>query len=220
MLTLMRSPAPALAPTLLLVSLLLPLGGCMGPSPGDDPAIQHRFQVLADQIRDLKFDVEDSQDTIEILTTQVESGGAGLAPGSLANLEASDQELLQTIEDLQRQVAQLTEDLETMRRQQMVSTISAGSSLPEPPAAPRASADGALSAAVDPGESRASARLASAQPASSQPRGFYHRLAESEDLESLAERYHTDVATLLQANGMPNNARPLAGQQLFIPQSN
>ena len=166
MLTLMRSPAPALAPTLLLVSLLLPLGGCMGPSPGDDPAIQHRFQVLADQIRDLKFDVEDSQDTIETLSAQMDSGGVGVAPGTFANLEASDQELLQTLEDLQRQVAQLTEELETVRRQQMVSSISAGSSLPEPPAAPRASADGAVSAAANPGESRASASLASAQPTS------------------------------------------------------
>jgi LysM domain-containing protein len=220
MLMLMRSPAPALAPTLLLVSLLLPLGGCMGPSPGDDPAVQHRFQVLADQIRDLKFDVEDSQDTIETLSAQMESGGASVAPGSLASLQASDQELLQTLEDLQRQVAQLTEELETVRRQQMVSSISAGSSLPAPPTAPRASADGAVSAAADPGESRASARLASAQPVSSRPQGFYHRLTESEDLESLAERYHTDVASLLQANGMPSNARPLAGQQLFIPQSN
>ncbi|MBN1477959.1 LysM peptidoglycan-binding domain-containing protein [Candidatus Sumerlaeota bacterium] len=219
MLTLMRSPAPALAPTLLLVSLLLPLGGCMGSSPGDDPAIQHRFQVLADQIRDLKFDVEDSQETIESLSARLESDGPGVAPGALATLEASDQELLQTLEDLQRQVAQLSEELETMHRQQMVSTISAGSALPAPPTASRASADNAVSAAADPAESRASARLASTQPTSSRPRGFYHRLAESEDLESLAERYHTDVATLLQANGMPSNARPLAGQQLFIPQN-
>jgi LysM repeat protein len=191
----------------------------MGPSPGDDPAIQHRFQVLADQIRDLKFDVEDSQDTIESLTAQMESGGPGIAPGTLANLEASDQELLQTIEDLQRQVAQLSQELDTVRRQQMVSTISAGSALPEPPAATRASADSAVSASADPGESIASARLASAQPTSSHPQGFYHRLTESEDLESLAVRYQTDVATLLQANGMPSNARPLAGQQLFIPQN-
>lgn len=54
---------------------------------------------------------------------------------------------------------------------------------------------------------------------SSSPRGKYYKVLAGDTLETIAKDNKVSVELIRSANKLPSGARPLQGQQLFIPQS-
>jgi LysM repeat protein len=212
-----RPAVAALAPSSLLVSLAL-LWGCTGSSPGNDPNIRRRFDILTDAIAEIQGDLESNRETITSLAAQVQTGGTGGAPSAeIATLQASNQELQRSIAELRQQLAQLSSRLDDARGGHTAAASNAAPaehSAATPPE-PQSAAPETAQAEPVPESSQSEAR---ASDAAQRMRGFYHTYAEDESLASIAAQYSIDVATLLQANALPPNARVLPGQQIFIPQ--
>lgn len=47
--------------------------------------------------------------------------------------------------------------------------------------------------------------------------GKYHQVAAGETLEKIAARYQIPAASILRANGLPNGAKVMPGQEIYIP---
>jgi LysM repeat protein len=201
MLPLTHSPLRALAPAPLIIGLLAVLGGCNATSPADDPTIRTRFTNLAAQIEQIQTDLDNTRDALADLTQRVEnlSNTPRATPsGEIASLRAADQEILQQVADLQRQVAQAAE----ASRRAQTTTLVTGTPLPPPGEA----------AAAPTGEAGAPPPVPTHTP------GVYHSVAQGETLAQIAQHYGVSAEQIREANVLPPNAQPYPGTQLFIPQ--
>lgn len=89
---------------------------------------------------------------------------------------------------------------------------------PTAPAAPSTTTTSAAPARTTPAASstqQAAARPAPAAPAAA--RGRYYTLEAGDTLERIAADAGISVAEIRRANGLPEGARPLPGQRLFVP---
>lgn len=73
--------------------------------------------------------------------------------------------------------------------------------------------------AKKPADAKAAVAPKPATKTATAPRGKYHKVVAGDTLEKIAKSNNTSVDSIRSANKLPAGARPLLGQQLFIPQS-
>lgn len=185
-----RPSVRVLVPGLLLTSVLLVVG-CASPSPDEHPAIKRKFQLLADQIEDIRTGMDLNSEQLAELRSQVKT---------VKSSGVSDSALQGEIAQLKAVIRQLEEKLQQLERR----------ATPVAQAAPSRSA-AATTAAVKP------KATTPRQEPHRKPAGFWHQIKPGEALSSIAAQYNLSESELIRANALPSNARLLPGQQLFIP---
>jgi len=218
--------ASALAPAALLVSILIPLSGCTGSTPGSDPQVRQRFTHVADQISDLQSDLDDNRLALDELTQSIEAlragdlpTGEGVAHAELATLRSADQQITEQMRALQETLDTLSQEIRDLRQQTSDNAIIAQRAAASATVRPTANRP-----AETPRETIAPREEFASAPASqperrSAPRFTSYTVRQNDTLASIAERHDTTVSELVQANLLPSaSVRPVAGSSLYVPQ--
>lgn len=201
----MRKTFPALCSISLLLCLLF-LAGC-GDSSAARTEARRLFDRLAGQIEDLDIRMEEIEDELADLSTQIETlanrpAGNGAAPADLANLRAQDQQMSQQLTTLQQRLDAISGTITEIENTQSTTTLVT----PSQSDVPDENVPGVVTATPQPNQAGSTAR-----------EGFYVTLGPNESLEDIAQRYSCTVQDLLNANALPPNAHLLPGQSVFIP---
>ncbi|MBX3728297.1 MAG: LysM peptidoglycan-binding domain-containing protein [Candidatus Sumerlaeia bacterium] len=216
---------------LLVTAATVTFTGCSS-KPENSPVIRKKFA----EVDGLKDEIAETNRLIRSLTGEVTimkdemSNLRALAPDG-----AGGSELAARLGALEKRLAEMESNGTTVASVQAAANRSAapkevaatfnGLAVPERPAATATTGSVAASKPVasQPRATTSATTRAAApapKPAVSQPsapRGRYHTIQDGDTLEKIAASNNVSVAELRQANRLPEGARPLKGQRLFVP---
>jgi LysM repeat protein len=219
---------------LLVTAATVTFTGCSS-KPENSPVIRKKFA----EVDGLKDEIAETNRLIRSLTGEVTimkdemSNLRALAPDG-----AGGSELAARLGALEKRLAEMESNGTTLASVQAAANRAAapkevaasfnGLAVPDRPAVTTATGSVAASKPVA-SQPRATTSTTTAttraaapapKPAASQPsalRGRYHTIQEGDTLEKIAAANNVSVADLRQANRLPEGARPLKGQRLFVP---
>jgi len=226
------------------VALACMLAGC-GPSVEKSIAFQEqvsRTDSVEESLKDLSrqlsmLDTEFQQ--VSRMVAEGQGGAGGADSNATKALEARVLRLEQAFQESQKTLTAIQNALEEGKGVRIASAARVAAAPPAEPAQQPQEVNEQVTTAklkvVGKGSSRAVAAPAPApsRPAA-QPRpavrveqpepreaarrsGIYHKVTQGQSIDQIASRYKTSVGAIRQANHLPERARLIAGQQIFVP---
>ncbi|HPK02227.1 MAG TPA: LysM domain-containing protein [Candidatus Sumerlaeota bacterium] len=226
------------------VALACMLAGC-GPSVEKSIAFQEqvsRTDSVEESLKDLSrqlsmLDTEFQQ--VSRMVAEGQGGAGGADSNATKALEARVLRLEQAFQESQKTLTAIQNALEEGKGVRIASAARVAAAPPAEPAQQPQEVNEQVTTAklkvVGKGSSRAVAAPAPApsRPAA-QPRpavrveqpepreaarrsGIYHKVTQGQSIDQIASHYKTSVGAIRQANHLPERARLIAGQQIFVP---
>ena len=199
-----------LATAAVLAGMIPFMTACNMDKPENIPAIREAIEG----VKDLKSDARKTNGRLTDLETEV----SGLAD-DMTNLRNAREgqgsaETAAAVKDLNKQVADLQNEIAQLKKQPMAAAKAA----PEPATAPQpAAASGRQGAAVKKGKLAPPPIPAPAALEEVKPKGTYYTVKQGDTVDSIAQAKGVSTAALRAANHIPAGRNPGEGSSIFVP---
>lgn len=176
----------------ILLIAIVSVISCQTQPPDENPKIKERFKKIEDSaasksdLADLSLELDGIKDDLTTVKT---------AMGQGTNLD-------QTVADLDKTVKSLIETVNAIEAK--MSKVEKGGA--------SARVESKSSAAV----SETAAAPSGGEQQSSAPKGYYYTAKSGDTFAEIARANNTSVSDILKINMLPDNAKVVAGQRLYI----
>ncbi|HOE96970.1 MAG TPA: LysM domain-containing protein [Candidatus Sumerlaeota bacterium] len=174
---------------------------------GAGGADSNATKALEARVLRLEQAFQESQKTLTAIQNALEEG-KGVRIASAARVAAAPPA------EPAQQPQEVNEQVTTAK----LKVVGKGSSRAVAAPAPAPSRPAAQPAARSAAQPRPAVRVEQPEPREAARRsGIYHKVTQGQSIDQIASHYKTSVGAIRQANHLPERARLIAGQQIFVP---